>query len=147
MMAPGTQSRPVFEFLTTTIPFHEATDEESRRIVRSHAIRDANRRKRLGVTSEGKSRVAAPAAQSKFTAKFRLQTAERTPKPKILSKDSSQGNKGNSRGMHSLKWRQQSLLFVPDVGNLDPFETFPIKLGPKQQALMHYRMYLSIQLF
>ena len=150
-MAVASQSGPVLEFLTTTtLPFHEVINEETRRIVRSHAIRDANRRKRLGGTLEGKSWggnapvAPAPAPQSKFTTKFRLGTkpSKRVPKTKPVSKSGSRDENAELEALKKpQKWRQQALLVVPSVGNLDPFETFPIKLGPKQQALMHYRRF------
>jgi hypothetical protein len=152
MAVSGQPSGPILEFLTTTtLPFHEVVNEESRRIVRSHAIRDANRRKRLGTSVEGQIRkgIPAPAPQSKFTAKFRLDTKpKQPPKAKSLSKDETRDRNGKLDGQeNSQKWRQQAFSFVPDVGNLDPFETFPIKLGPKQQALMHYRKFSWLPTF
>jgi hypothetical protein len=147
-MVVASQPGPDLEFLTTTtLPFHQVIDEESRRIVRSHAIRDANRRKRLGITLDGKNRggSSAPAPQSKFTTKFRLDTkpSKRDTRTKLLSKSDTEDENGEPDALiKSQKWRQQALLFVPDVGNLDPFETFPIKLGLKQQALMHYRKFI-----
>ena len=145
-MAITSQSGPALEFLTTTLPFHEAVDDESRRIVRSHAIRDANRRKRTGqVLLDGKARagnVPAPAPQSRFTSKFRLDTksSKRGPKSKSVSGTESRKEDDEVEELAKTQpWRKQALLVVPGTGNFDPFETFPIKLGPKQQALMHYR--------
>jgi hypothetical protein len=148
-MAVTSHSGPVLEFLTTTtLPFHEVIDDESRRIVRSHAIRDANRRKRLGPGVDGKARgqvlaSSVPVPQSKFTTKFRLDTkaSKRAPKTKSVSKNETTSDEDELEAPAKTQpWRKQALLVVPGTGNFDPFETFPIKLGPKQQALMHYRM-------
>jgi hypothetical protein len=142
-MAVASQSGPVLEFLTTTtLPFHEVIDKETRRIVRSHAIRDANRRKRLGTGLEGKVQgghaLAAPAPQSNFTTKFRLDTksSKRSSKSQSVSSNESSDSQAVKK---TPKWRQEALWIVPSAGSFDPFETFPIKLGPKQQALIHYR--------
>ena len=147
-MAATSHSGLVLKFLTTTLPFHEVVDDESRRIVRSHAIRDANRRKRLGPGVDGKARgqalaSSAPAPQSKFTTKFRLDTKalKRAPKTKPVSQNETASDEEElGTPAKTQPWRKQALLVVPGAGNFDPFETFPIKLGPKQQALIHYRM-------
>jgi hypothetical protein len=147
-MAITSQSRPVLEFLTTTtLPFHEVIDDESRRIVRSHAIRDANRRKRLGEGGKARGHVPAsssPAPQSKFTTKFRLDTkaSKRSPGSKLVSQNETSDDDDELEALRKTQlWRKQALLVVPGTGDFDPFETFPIKLGPKQQALIHYRKF------
>ena len=148
-MAVTAHPGPILEFLTTTtLPFHEVIDDESRRIVRSHAIRYANRRKQLGPGVEGKApgqplTSAVPAPQSKFTTRFRLDTkaSKRTPKSKSPSKNQTTSDADDLKATAKTQpWRKQALTVVPGTGILDPFEAFPIKLGTKQQALIHYRM-------
>ena len=74
---------------TTALPIHEVIHEDSRRIVRSHAIRDADRRKRLGPTTGGevRPRNLVPAPQSTFITKFRLEPIKSCPR--VISESES----------------------------------------------------------
>jgi hypothetical protein len=180
-MAIASHSQPELEFLTTTHPSSQANDEESRRIVRSHAIRDANRRKKLGLEpgkSHGSVMTTSP-SQSQLTTKFRLhtKTLNRAAKlkaepmreergtevlPSIHAKFGSNTFKGLMKygkspqgkpagAEHGRKiptsanppWKE-AIPVVLGAGDYDPFDTLSIKLGPKQQALMHYRMYANL---
>lgn len=172
MMTNALKSEPEFQFLTATGPFRVANDEESRRIVRTHAIRDANRRKRLGVQLDKATASPTPVPQSRLTMKFRLDS-----KPPLASKskaETSRRKAGNvpqadsdilnlkraskSRRVSKIevlreeeekelpesaqlspKQVKESILGLLMNGDLDPFDTFSIKFGPKQQALMHYQ--------
>ena len=124
-------SSQVLEFLTvTSLPFREVNDEETRRIVRSHAIRDANRRKRMKpATNDTEPRrksgnhASRPLPQSSFTTKFRLNGKN----AKARQRRGSQEETING------------LRIVPGSGIFDPFDTLPIKIGPRQKALINYR--------
>ena len=132
-MGSQSQQGQVLQFLTvTSLPFREANDEESRRIVRSHAIRDANRRKWLKTNTQATSSkkppqkpFSKPLPQSSFTTKFRLNT--KIPK----AHDQKSSPEETTLGLQ----------IVPRSGAFDPFDTLPIKIGPRQQALIDYRIY------
>jgi len=132
------QSGQVLEFLTVTT--HITNDEESRRIVRSHAIRDANRRKKLGVNKNPISEIAPPKTkpQSTFTAKFRLH------KEKPSKKVAPSGVKGDAEGKDEeglskalsplLRHRKIPSFSLLEQIEFDPFDVFPIKLGLSARA-------------
>jgi len=145
------QSTQLLEFLTvTTLPTRAANDEESRKIVRSHAIRDANRRKRQLPGTEAKKipqkslPKARPPPQSNFTAKFRLDG--KTKKGKInLPALTTKGEGDVDKRLTALSSEIRALgirspiLAVPGAARFDPFDTLPVKIGPRQQALIEYR--------
>ena len=150
-MDAETSSGQVLEFLTVTcLPHRGVGNEEARRIVRSHAIRDANRRKRSKADLEGKqTRGAAtqePPAQSSLTTKFKL-----NKKPaKERKKTTPPRNEEWEYFLAGTALRRVSssiLTLAPGIGEFDPFDSLPIKLGPKQQALLDYRKYLHPALF
>jgi hypothetical protein len=147
-MAVETPSGQVLEFLTvTSVPYRAVNDEEARRIVRSHAIRDANRRKRLKSATDTKKirgpTDQQPVPQSSLTTKFKLNKnppkdkKETPPKPEEWIESCLAG--GNA-----LKSFHPSFTFALGAGLIDPFDTLPIKLGPRQQALLTYRTSHSI---
>lgn len=147
-----TASGQVLEFITvTSLPSRGVNDEEARRIVRSHAIRDANRRKRLKTVTEtrktGGPATQAPPPQSSLTTKFKLN--------KNPPKDNSEDTKENPPKDEELfefylarrpapKSFRPSLSLVLSAGAFDPFDTLPIKLGRRQQALLDYRTSLIL---
>jgi len=146
------QSTQLLEFLTvTTLPTRAANDEESRKIVRSHAIRDANRRKRQLPGTEAKKipqkslPKARPPPQSNFTAKFRLDG--KTKKGKINLPVLTTNEEGDvdkrltalSSEIRALGIPRSPILAAPGAARFDPFDTLPVKIGPRQQALIEYR--------
>jgi hypothetical protein len=167
------QTTQVLEFLTVTgLP----ASSESRRIVRSHAIRDANRRKKAPppAKNEGDGReqgrgTLKPLPQGTFTTKFRVGGKEK----KKVSKDGKDGGKdgGVKRGgkenqdedadgdvgrrlealakeIKELNRKNRSIPVMAGVGKFDPFDTLPVKIGERQQALIQYRKFrfLSLQI-
>jgi hypothetical protein len=146
------QSAPILEFLAVTgLP----NDEESRRIVRSHAIRDANRRKRAIETNQNSApskQVARPFPQATFTAKFRLdgKSTRKAVAPTVVDKEKvrrKQQQKNDADIDESLQAlteaivtrRRESMFSMSRLERLDPFDTLPIKIEAAQSALLHYR--------
>jgi hypothetical protein len=144
-MGDETPSGQVLEFLTvTSLPHRGVNDEEARRIVRSHAIRDANRRKRLKDGSEvNKLHGAAwqqPPTQSSLTTKFKLNKKPAKEKKETpLQPEIEEWTKCALARRDLQKSSNSALNFALGMGQFDPFDTLPIKLGPRQQALLDYR--------
>jgi hypothetical protein len=140
-------SGQVLEFLTvTSLPYRGANDEEARRIVRSHAIRDANRRKRLKPGAETKktkvSAVTAPPPQSSLTTKFKLN--KKPPKGKKKTLDEYEEYMGHVVKQAAWSSLHPEIGLVIGAGLFDPFQSLPIKVGPRQEVLLDYRMCFSI---
>lgn len=136
----------VLEFLAVTGLPH---DEEARRIVRSHAIRDANRRKRApgGVTAEkiAEKGPLKPLPQGSFTAKFRLDAKS---KRKVdVHKANVAENRGVDGSIEALakeikilnRKSRKPIPAFPGGGRFDPFDSLPVRIGARQQALIQYR--------
>jgi hypothetical protein len=136
----------VLEFLAVTGLPH---DEESRRIVRSHAIRDANRRKHAPggatapkITEKGPLK---PLPQGNFTTKFRLDT--KSKRKAAVHKNIGDENKDVDGSIEALakeikilnRKSRRSVAAFPGGGRFDPFDSLPVKIGPRQQALIQYR--------
>ena len=147
-MGAETSSGPVLEFLTvTSLPYGGANDKEARRIVRSHAIRDANRRKRLkaGAETEKISGTATrePPLQSSLTTKFKLN--KNPPKEKKEEQpEYEEWSECRLARKTTRKPLHPTLTIVLGEGLFDPFHTLPIKLGRRQQDLLNYRKSLCI---
>ena len=136
-------SGQVLEFLTvTSLPYRGVNDEEAGRIVRSHAIRDANRRKRLKSGSEGKrTRGAATQetpTQSSLMTKFKLNKKPAKEKRETLPSKNEEWEYFLGRST-LRRSSSSSLTLALCMGEFDPFDTLPIKLGPRQHALLDYR--------
>jgi len=140
-----TESQQVLKFLPVT---GLQRDEESRRIVRSHAIRDANRRKRV-TPGEIPRKIPdrerlKPLPQAQLTTKFRLDTK---PKRKTVVhqvpgkeyRDLDDSLEALAVEIKAPTRRGQSIPIIPRVGRFDPFDTLPVRIGAKQQALIQYR--------
>lgn len=138
----------VLEFLAVTGLPH---DEEARRIVRSHAIRDANRRKRAlaGAAPQKMAEKARlkPAPQGNFTAKFRLDTKlkhvskvdlHRNTKKEKKNVDGSLKVLAEEAKMISRKSRKP-IPTLPGGGRFDPFDSLPVKIGSRELALLQYQ--------
>lgn len=163
-LSPTTQ---MLEFLAVTgLP----ASPESRRIVRSHAIRDANRRKKetKKECSPERKPTNAPSQQS-FTSRFRIRGTEKAnptnrksvaPKAKVPEvRVRLKQRKGRLETMPDVERKLQSVVqvLVGDIRdinkshermpltvgstNFDPFDMLPVKMGEKQHALLHYRAY------
>lgn len=150
-------AKQILEFLTfTDVPSREADDGEARRIVRSHAIRDANRRKKYNPESrskKGPSRVmGAPLPQKNFTSKFRV---EQKPKGGVKTNIQVVENEDLEVEVDSklevLSARMKTLSKRPRINEIprmpgparfDPFNTLPVTIGSSQQALLEYRSFL-----
>lgn len=150
------ESKPVFEFLAVTgLP----NDGESRRIVRSHAIRDANRRK---FATQGNQDAAPRKAggkalpQATFTTKFRLngKSTRKTVVPKETVKKNTNGLDENADNnilpltgsLKTINRQRKSVLAISSLEQFDPFDSLPIKIGSKQSALLHYRGFLQLDI-
>jgi hypothetical protein len=147
-MGVETSSGQVLEFLTvTSLPYRGANDEEARRIVRSHAIRDANRRKRLKHPVETKktkvSAVTAPPPQSSLTTKFKLNKKPPKGKKKPLDEYEEYMER---RLVKQAAWGSvhPEIGIMIGAGLFDPFQSLPIKVGPRQEVLLDYRMWISV---
>ena len=144
-MGAETSCGQVLEFLTvTSLPYRGTNDKEARRIVRSHAIRDANRRKRLKPGAETKhigTATKEPPLQSSLTTKFKLN--KNPPKTKKAKKEAPPEYEEwlENRLAHKTarKPLHPTLIFGLGEGLFDPFHTLPIKLGRRQQDLLYYR--------
>jgi hypothetical protein len=151
----SSQLGPILEFLAVT---GQPNDEESRRIVRSHAIRDANRRKRATETNPSNAptkQVVKPLPQANFTAKFRLdgKSTRRAAVPKGGDEKEKEKHKQRDRSNEDVEEslqaltkaliirRRKSMFSMNSLERFDPFDTLPIKIGAKQSALLHYREY------
>lgn len=142
-MSVDTPFGQVLEFLTvTSAPRQGINGEEARRIVRSHAIRDANRRKRLKEATEPKKiRGAAtykPPPQSSLTTKFKL-NKKPAKERKVAPQEYDEWNGSYLSHGTSRRPLNHTLLISVGNGGFDPFDTLPIKIGPRQQALINYR--------
>lgn len=142
-MGVDTPSGQVLQFLTiTSLPRRGVNDEEGRRIVRSHAIRDANRRKRLNADTEPKKIRGATAhktpSQSSLTTKFKL---NKTPprEKKATPRGDEEWHKCHLSHKTPKRSFNPSLIISVGNGAFDPFDVLPIKIGPRQQALINYR--------
>jgi hypothetical protein len=155
-MTTASSSSPaqVLQFLPVTgFP----ADSESRKIVRSHAIRDANRRKRAPQSAknagEEKRETLKPLPQGSFTAKFRIagkvnSKGERKKKVVSEEKEEKENIDGDEEVYSRLKAltkeirelnRKKTIPVMTGVGKFDPFDTLPVKIGQTQQALIQYR--------
>ena len=144
-MSAEPQRGPVLEFLTiTSLPHSGVADKDTRWIVRSHAIRDANRRKRLReVPEQSKLRGLAlePPAQASLTTKFKLNKKPTKCQKRTTGKDGEQNEIFLSQKA-LRKSGSSTYTFALDTGSFDPFDTLAIKLGPRQQALLKYREFI-----
>lgn len=136
----------VLEFLTvTSLPHRGVDDEEARRIVRSHAIRDANRRKRLKAGPEARqiSGAAPPElpAQSTLTTKFKLNKKPVKDKKEAFLPRNKEWECFLATNT-LMRSSRSSLTLALGMGEIDPFDSLAIKLGPKQQAMLDYRKHL-----
>lgn len=141
-MSAENHHSPVLEFLTvTSLPHSGVADQETRRIVRSHAIRDAIRRRRLRQISEPRKirgLASEPPAQGSLTTKFKLNQRPANGQKRVPVKDEEQDETCISQ--KALR-KSCSLTYTSalDAGHFDPFDTLAIKLGPRQRALLNYR--------
>lgn len=141
----ASDSSQILEFLAVTGLPH---DEESRRIVRSHAIRDANRRKRATSAAVPKKSQDGerpkPLPQAILTTKFRLDIKQKC-KPGVPPGSSNKDRDLDGRmdalaeEIKALNQKRRGIPSLPGGGRLDPFDTLPVKMGTRQQALLQYR--------
>lgn len=138
------ESGQQLEFLNLTILPQKghSHNDETRRIVRSHAIRDANRRKKLGAplhnnkeaSEKSKSK---PQPQSNFTARFRL---DKKPKTKAKLRDVDESFQAISTNISALEIRPQHVRMSPSSDKFDPFDTLPSEMGPRAKTIVESRM-------
>ncbi|KFY43765.1 hypothetical protein V495_03785 [Pseudogymnoascus sp. VKM F-4514 (FW-929)] len=111
--------------------------------MRAHAMRDSIRRKRLG------TRDITPGKQLPYhTGRFRLSSSPTKGRGEPLEASTSSSNsdldisKKPVEKAYDLAQRlyhdRHGLSTVPSRGRLDPFNTFLIMLGPRQQMLLSY---------
>ncbi|KFX96093.1 hypothetical protein O988_05485 [Pseudogymnoascus sp. VKM F-3808] len=118
-------------------------NEAPTRAMRAHAMRDSIRRKRLG------ARDIIPDKQLPYhTGRFKLSSSPTKGRGEPLEASTSSSNSDvdifekHVEKAYDLAQRlhhdHHGLSTVPSRGRLDPFNTFPIKLGPRQQMLLSY---------
>jgi hypothetical protein len=130
----------VLEFLTVTGTPERGTagDEESRRIVRSHAIRDANRRKKKGAKNTPVKVSAKPLPQSNYTAKFRVVSK---PKRKVNENhldEADEVDKSLEELSNQIRFSRKSIHIAPGGSRFDPFDTLPVTIRPHEAALIEF---------
>jgi hypothetical protein len=120
---------------------NQIENETSLKDVRSHAMREALRQKKL---AKPNTENAQPLPYR--TGRFRLAASRSKPKKKIAATSTLSGPPAKERGSDSEDERIKdssgalSLSQSPlkSDGLLDPFDTMPIKLGSRQQLLLYY---------
>ncbi|RDW65478.1 hypothetical protein BP5796_10170 [Coleophoma crateriformis] len=144
-MANDQELNQNLEFLTFTPS--RTGDKETRRIVRSHAIRDAVRKRKAGHKEAVRdTAVNSPAAHK---GRFRLDSAKlQRPKKGILkgSKEPKtqlalSGLRNGRGGKYDASLQPSPTPFIQQPAatwKADPFETLPIKCSIKQRALTLY---------
>lgn len=151
MKAPD-QNQPtqVLEFLAVTgVPkrgSRSAADAESRRIVRSHAIRDANRRKKCHPETYLPKKTPArsnPLPQSNFTAKFRVakrkKKIDKVEKVEEVEKFLDVDESLKSLLQEIVSKRKNQIVVLSGNSRFDPFDTLPVTIGSRETALIHFR--------
>lgn len=130
------------EFLNVTIlpnrpPGH---DEHSRRVVRSHAIRDANRRKRLALPPNSEqvsdNSSSKPKPQSSFVAKFRLDKKAKRKSSPVRDKEVDSNFHEISESTLVVEGQPQQLDMFLSSDDLDPFQTLPGSIGPRARLIL-----------
>jgi hypothetical protein len=140
-MAGSDQSPQTFAFVVFNQKNRNATPTKA---MRAHAMRNAIRRKRLETRNIA---LGEPAPYQ--TARFRLSSPPTKRKgTKSLEGSTSSGesvldvSKKPVEKAYDLAQRihhdQHRLSTVPSRGRVDPFNTFPITLGPRQHMLLSY---------
>lgn len=132
-------SKPSLEFLLVT---GLSNDEEFRRIVRSHAIRDANRRKRANQTTNFRKAPEAdrPPLQNSLTTKFRLSNKSKI-KSSLPENDVQEDDLAARIKSFQTVVQQDNIVSTMTSGlrRFDPFDTLPVKIGARQASLLQYR--------
>ncbi|KAL3423588.1 hypothetical protein PVAG01_05335 [Phlyctema vagabunda] len=149
------------EFLTFTPDHADSRSQESRRLVRSHAIRDAIRRRRVQAAPGYKQAPVKRAAEvskplSEHTGRFRLNTAAKPSRKKngtkkqdarkkeevdeepIVVKLQQDDSSTESLALDSVWDQGRSSISDFAGGALDPFEILPVKYGRRHKALHLY---------
>lgn len=139
-MAGSDQSAKTFAFVVIN---DKNRNEAPTKAMRAHAMRDSIRRKRLG------TRDITPGKQLPYhTGRFRLSSLPTKERGEPLEASTSSSNSDldifekpveKEYGLaQRIYHSHHGLSTVPSRGRLDPFNTFPIMLGPRQQMLLSY---------
>ena len=146
-MKYNTNTQPIqeLEFLTVTVLPQGARghDEESRRIVRSHAIRDSNRRKRLSPLHDNEqlheTPISIPRPQSNFTSRFRLDKKSKNKADSAQNKEVDEMLKSTSKHVTTLDRQKLQVQRSFGFNLFDPFDTLPSGIGPRARAFVESR--------
>ena len=138
--------------LSQTFAFVAVNDENRNvaptKAMRAHAMRDSIRRKRLGTSST------APGKQVPYrTGRFKLSSSPAKVRGEPLEATTPASGsvldifENSLEEAYDLDQRlyhdQNRFTSVPSRGRIDPFNTSPIVLGPRQQMLLSYCEYYS----
>jgi len=115
-------------------------DENSRRIVRSHAIRDANRRKRLEPSQSSehvlRNSESKPKPQSNFVAKFRLDKKQKGKAVHAREGEVDKSHQDVADKVKPVEGQPQRLQRSLNPERFDPFHTLPGDVGPRVRAIV-----------
>lgn len=119
----------------------EDTDAATQKMFRAHAMRVARWRNRLGTKTGAEDAASIPYKIGRYRLAPQPPLPRETNHKRELVAKARSGDPSVAIDVPSVSLQphfRDTMVITPSEGRLDPFDSAPVKLGMKQQRLLHY---------